>query len=50
VNQGQQVKRGEWIGMIRFGSQVDVILPVTCTPGVTIGQQLYAGNTIIARI
>lgn len=49
VNKGQAVKKGDWIGMIRFGSQVDVIIPEKCKIGVEIGQQVYAAKTIIAR-
>ena len=46
--EGVQVKRGDWIGMIRFGSQVDVILPVSCDIKIKEKDQLYAGKTIIA--
>ena len=49
VSTGQSVKRGEWIGMIRFGSQVDVIIPVTCEIMVSLDQQVFAGKTIIAK-
>jgi len=50
VKENQVVKKGEWLGMIRFGSQVDLILPVKCKIMVAIGQQVYAINTIIAEI
>jgi len=50
VNEGSQIKRGEWLGMIRFGSQVDVILPYDCRINLKIGQQIYAAKTIIASI
>ena len=49
--QGQEVQRGDRIGVIRFGSQVDVILPdsrnVECQ--VRPGDQIKAGISIIAR-
>jgi len=48
VKNGQFVNKGEWIGMIRFGSQVDVILPENCNVKVEVGQQVYAIKTIIA--
>jgi hypothetical protein len=37
--------------MIRFGSQVDVFLPASRIdrPGVSVGQRLQAGVTILAR-
>jgi phosphatidylserine decarboxylase len=48
VDVGQEVKRGQWIGMIRFGSQVDLIIPDNYTIQVAIGDQVYAGKTIMA--
>lgn len=50
VNVGDQLKKGQWFGMIRFGSQVDVILPIECKVNVELKQQVYAGKTIIAEI
>jgi phosphatidylserine decarboxylase len=48
VQQGSTVKRGDWLGMIRFGSQVDVILPYNCNVKIKAGQQIYAIKTVIA--
>ena len=39
---------GERIGMIRFGSRVDVYLPEGVTPLVAEGQTAMAGETVIA--
>ena len=50
VMEGDMVKRGDWLGMIRFGSQVDIILPKECSINVIIGQQIYAGKTIFASL
>ena len=50
VKQGDEIKRGEWFGMIRFGSQVDLIIPATCKVNVEIGQQIYAKSSIIASL
>jgi len=50
VQQGQKVQAGEWIGMIRFGSQVDVIIPFQYLPIVTIGQQVYAATSVLASL
>ena len=49
--EGQKVDRGQRIGMIRFGSQVDLFLPIrkVIQPEVKIGQRLQAGVTVIAR-
>ena len=49
VKEGEQISRGKWFGMIRFGSQVDVIMPQTYEPTVRLGQQVYAGKTVIAK-
>lgn len=48
VKEGDMITRGKWFGMIRFGSQVDVILPQFGKPTVELGQQVYAGESIIA--
>jgi phosphatidylserine decarboxylase len=47
-NIGDQIKKGEWYGMIRFGSQVDLILPDFCSIKANIGDQIYASKTILA--
>lgn len=49
VQEGSDLKVGDWIGMIRFGSQVDVFLPENSNPEVRIKQQVYARKTILAR-
>jgi phosphatidylserine decarboxylase len=48
VKQGQDVAAGERIGMIRFGSRVDVYLPDGMSPRVAVGQTALAGETVIA--
>jgi phosphatidylserine decarboxylase len=50
VKEGDSVQAGERIGLIRFGSRVDVYLPVGTVPAVLIGQRAVAGETILARI
>ncbi|MCB0616673.1 MAG: phosphatidylserine decarboxylase family protein, partial [Phaeodactylibacter sp.] len=49
VRQGAELKKGEWLGMIRFGSQVDVILPADYEIMVQLKDQIYAGTTILAK-
>ncbi len=49
ISEGSQVKRGERIGMIRFGSRVDVIIPEVYTYTVNVGDKVKAGESIIAR-
>lgn len=48
VNEGDSVGAGERIGLIRFGSRVDVYLPQGVTPLVSVGQRMVAGETVIA--
>ena len=48
VSKGQQLETGERIGMIRFGSRVDVYLPNTFKPLVSMGQKMIAGETVIS--
>jgi phosphatidylserine decarboxylase len=50
VKEGQPMAAGERIGMIRFGSRVDVYLPTGTAPLVSIGQTSLAGETVIAEL
>lgn len=50
VKQGAELKKGDWLGMIRFGSQVDVIIPIEYKINVKLKDQIYAGTTILAEI
>ncbi|KQZ64909.1 phosphatidylserine decarboxylase [Sphingopyxis sp. OPL5] len=50
VSMGQDVSTGQRIGLIRFGSRVDVYLPAGTTPQVLLGQRTLAGETVVARI
>jgi phosphatidylserine decarboxylase len=47
---GDMVATGQRVGLIRFGSRVDVYLPDDCTPQVALGQRSIAGETIIGRV
>lgn len=42
---GAKVAKGERVGLIRFGSRVDVYLPEGITPAVTVGTRTIAGVT-----
>jgi phosphatidylserine decarboxylase len=50
VKPGDMVVAGQRIGLIRFGSRVDVYLPDDCAPQVTLGQRSIAGETVIGRV
>jgi len=48
--EGDEVVRGERIGMIRFGSRVDVFLPPTAAIKVNLRDKVKVGLTVIAEI
>jgi phosphatidylserine decarboxylase len=50
VGEGASVAAGERIGLIRFGSRVDVYLPVGTAPRIALGQRAIAGETVLARL
>jgi phosphatidylserine decarboxylase len=50
VREGDVVDVGQRIGLIRFGSRVDVYLPSGTSPRVLLGQRAIAGETVIAEI
>ncbi len=49
VKPGDYVAAGQRVGLIRFGSRVDVYLPAGTAPQVILGQRTIAGETIIGR-
>lgn len=50
VHEGDSVGVGERIGLIRFGSRVDVYLPPGKTALVAVGQRAVAGETVLADL
>ena len=50
VQEGDVVKRGQRYGFIRFGSRVDLYLPLSATVKVAIGDKVSATSTIVARM
>jgi phosphatidylserine decarboxylase len=49
VGVGAPVATGERIGLMKFGSRMDVFVPRECTVTVTEGQRVRGGETVIAR-
>jgi phosphatidylserine decarboxylase len=50
IKPGDFVAAGQRVGLIRFGSRVDVYLPAGTAPVVLLGQRTIAGETVVARI
>ncbi len=50
VKPGDTLARGQRYGFIRFGSRVDVYLPLSARPKVTVGDVVYATRTVIAEL
>ena len=48
--EGDVVEQGERMGIIRFGSRVDVFLPTSSRPAVQVGEVTLAGSSVIARL
>jgi phosphatidylserine decarboxylase len=47
---GDELKRGDRFGMIRFGSRTEVSLPGTAEVLVKVGDHVLGGSTVIARL
>jgi phosphatidylserine decarboxylase len=50
VREGDVVEAGQRVGLIRFGSRVDVFLPAGTSPRVLLGQRAIAGETVLAEV
>ncbi len=48
VGAGAELKRGERFGFIRFGSRVDLYLPLDTQVKAAIGDKVYAGTSVLA--
>ena len=49
VAAGSTLRPGERVGIIRFGSRVDLDLPLGAAPTVRVGDRVVAGETVVAR-
>lgn len=50
LKEGQIVKSGERFGMIKFGSRVDVLVPINANLKVKVGDVVTAGETILFEL
>src|SRR5712671_783297 len=49
-NVGDELRKGDRFGMIRFGSRTEVYLPFTAVVVVKVGDRVAGGSTVIARL
>lgn len=47
---GEELQTGERFGSIRYGGYVDLFLPEKVEPQVCVGQQMIAGETVVANV
>ena len=50
VDAGAELKRGERFGFIRFGSRVDVYLPLDAEIKASLGDKVYAAQSVLAWV
>ncbi|MEW4448310.1 phosphatidylserine decarboxylase [Qipengyuania sp. JC766] len=50
VKVGDSVAAGQRVGLIRFGSRVDIYLPAGTDPKVLLGQRVIAGETVLGEV
>ena len=50
VKPGDRLAKGERFGFIRFGSRVDLYLTPQARARVTVGDKVYAGETVLAEL
>jgi phosphatidylserine decarboxylase len=48
IREGEHLARGQRIGLMKFGSRMDVFVPTTADVQVSVGQQVTAGETVLA--
>lgn len=50
VKEGETLERGQRVGLIKFGSRVDVVLPAEAEIRVRVGQAVNGGATVLAAM
>jgi phosphatidylserine decarboxylase len=48
LKEGDRVERGQRVGLIKFGSRVDVLLPAEAEIRVKVGQKVNGGASVLA--
>ncbi|MBX9853277.1 MAG: phosphatidylserine decarboxylase family protein [Cytophagaceae bacterium] len=49
LKEGQEIKQGEELGFIKFGSRVDVFIPLNAKVSVNLGEKTLGGITVLAE-
>lgn len=49
VSEGDELTTGQRVGLMKFGSRMDVFVPPECDLLVSAGERVVAGETVIAR-
>jgi phosphatidylserine decarboxylase len=49
IREGETLERGQRVGLMKFGSRMDVFLPMDATLLVSVGDQVVGGETVLAR-
>jgi len=50
VDAGSELRKGQRYGFIRFGSRLDVYLPLDAEVSAALGEKVYAGESVLARL
>lgn len=50
LSEGQTVERGQRVGLIKFGSRVDVVFPAEAVLNVKVGDRVKGGSTVLAAM
>ena len=50
ISEGQSLDRGERIGLMKFGSRMDVFLPTSANLRVSVGERVIGGVTVLATL
>lgn len=50
AREGEYIRKGSRYGMIQFGSRLDLYLPVTFTPVVSVGDKVSSGSSVLGHL
>ncbi|HEX4758542.1 MAG TPA: phosphatidylserine decarboxylase, partial [Terracidiphilus sp.] len=50
LSEGDPVARGQRVGLIKFGSRVDVVIPAEAALRVKVGERVKGGSSVLAAL